>query len=364
MSKTLTVNSRELVAELAWMARVGHRQSLAALNAVHVSALVGALQLRRTDFEIFAESTLYADGGGQASILLDPTKLTGVLKGERGPVGIDIGEDALTVRVGGRTITLRSAASLDDYPAWTTFVRDKTGAALLSPGEIARALTSVSDDDLFPNLTAVRFEDRVMVSTDRFKLSRINYTGAGLPMTALVPAAALRAFTRGDELVTVDRGKLGEDGVEGGLVHIFSGQRSIIARLLDAEESFPKWRLLVPEAETATVRVVIRRDELLGAIGADDHHITLTITGDGIGVIDADPDGDVEVQQQVSLISYQRGDGLPFTVRVAAKNLKACLRGVAAGVVHLEATAPSKPVVLRALNDKELHLIMPIRIPA
>jgi DNA polymerase-3 subunit beta len=363
MSKTLTVDARELSQELAWITRAMRaKQYTPALSAVHISALVGALQLRRADFELWAQTSVYVDGGGQASVLVDPVKLASVLKGERGDVDIDITDTGLTVTVGGRTTTLRSSANLDDYPQWPVFVEGDTGAAILSTEEVARGLTSVGEDPGLPNLTGVRFEDRVMVSTNRIRLTRVNYTGCGKPMAALIPATALRTFTRGEEFVTIESGKLGADGAEGGMVHVHSGQRSIIARVLDGE--FPKWRQLVPDPEAATVRVVLRRDDLLPAIGADDHDVTLTITGEAtMRVVDADRDGDVQVEQQVRLVGTQRADEVPFTVRLKAANLRACLKGSSA-VCTLEATTPHKPVVLRALSDAEFHLIMPIKIPA
>jgi DNA polymerase III sliding clamp (beta) subunit (PCNA family) len=377
MNNTLTVDGRELTQELAWISRAMRaKQYIPALSAVHVSAVVGALQLRRSDYELWAETSVYADGGGQASILVDLAKLSSVLKGERGDVDISINATdpdkkgnptaSLTVTAGGRTVKLRSAANLQDYPDWPVFVSDDTGAAILSTTEITRALTSVSEDGTRPSLTGVSFQNKVMVSTDKFRLTRVTYAHCGKPMIALVPAGALRSFSRGDELVTVDRGNLAgitQEGVEGSMVHISAGQRSIIARVLDGD--FPKWEQLIPTSEDAQVRVVIRRDELLAAIGADDHQITLTITDDGaLQVVDRDRDGDTEVAQQLRVHSIQCADGLPFTVRFSAKNLRGCLRSVGTGVVHFEATTSHKPVIVRALGDAELHLIMPIKLPA
>jgi DNA polymerase III sliding clamp (beta) subunit (PCNA family) len=361
-NNTLTVDARELAGELAWIAKHSgpSRGASPALSAVHVSALVGALQLRRTDYAVFAESSVYADGGGQAAILVDPAKLGKVLKGERGDAALTLGDTELAVTLGGRTVKLRAAAALDDYPQWPVFVEGDTGAAILSTEEVARSLTSAGEDSTLPQLTGVRFEDCAMVSTDRFRLTRINYNGCGKPMAALVPAAALRAFTRGDELVTVEHGSLAGSA---DVVHIFSGQRSIIAGVLNHE--FPKWRQLLPDTEAATVHVVLQRDNLLTAIaGTDDgHHITLTVTAEGIKVVDADRDGDMRGEQQVPLVGVMRGDGLPFTVRLSAKLLKECLKGTSA-VLHFEATTPHKAVLLRALTDNELHMIMPLKIPA
>jgi DNA polymerase III sliding clamp (beta) subunit (PCNA family) len=362
-NRTLSIDAKQLAQELAWTARTcRHNGHSPALTAVHISAVVGALRLRRTDYQLFAESNLRTQGGGQANILIDPTKLNTVLKGANGPADIDISDTEMAVTLDGRTVKLRSAGNLDDYPEWPTFIVGDYGAAILTTDELARALTSIGEDPALPMLTGVRFEDRVMVSTDRLRLTRINYAGAGMPVTALIPGAALRAFTRGDELVIIDVGQLGADGAPSGVTQVVQGQRSIIARVL--KHDFPKWRQLIPDTESATVRVVIRRDELLEALSADDHQITLTITADGIKVLDKDRDGDMSAEQDVPLFSVSLGDGLPFTVGLRAKFLKAALKAVGAGLVHFEASNPHKPVALRALNDKELHLIMPIRMPA
>jgi DNA polymerase-3 subunit beta len=201
-------------------------------------------------------------------------------------------------------------------------------------------------------LTGVRFDGGVMASTDRFRLSCITYDSHGFD--ALVPGAVLRAFASGDTVVNVEPGTVGADAK---WVRISSGGRSVLARQLDCE--FPKYRQLIPTE--LPVQAMIRRDELLGAIG-DSEHVTLTLRHDDTMLVcAASRDGDMEVEQEIS--APLLGDGeLPFTVRLNSKNLAGCLKGTSAGVLKFAATTSSRPVVLTGAGDGDLHLVMPVRI--
>ena len=363
MSKPIKIDPALLATELAWLAKSKSKTrtyGAPALQAVQVSTLVGALRLRHTDLELYRESVLPAGGGGQASVLVDPAKLRELLKGAFGFALVDVTDTGLSITVDGRAIKLRAAAGGEDYPDWPVFVSGNTGAALVTARQLKRALTSVGDDDTLPMLKGVRFEDAMMVSTDRFRLSRIAYTAHGKPMgPVLVPGEALQAFTRSEDLITIDHGRIGD--VEGGAVQVSSGeQRSIIARVSDAE--FPKWKQLIPAEDTVPLVAVIRRDQLLDAIGTGDN-VTLTVRPDSILVCSTDRDGDVEVEQQIDIVVLLRGDNLPFTVRMSRKNLGGCLKGIAAGALKFMATSATKPVVLQGVGDGDLHLVMPVRIP-
>ena len=358
MTRSIKVNSALLAAELAWLTKTrdATRGVTPALQSVQISTVVGALRLRRTDYALFRESVLTAAGGGQASVLVNPVKLRELLKGAFGFALVDVTDTSLSITVDGRVIKLPASAPAEDYPQWPVFVPGDTGAAIVTAGQLARALTSAGDDDTLPFLTGVRFEDGFMVSTNRFRLSRVAYTVHGKPMAALVPGEALRAFTRSDELVVIDHS---EDGAS---VHVSSGHRSIIAKVLDCE--FPKWRQLIPSEDTLPLAAVIRRRQLLDAIGGGDD-VTLTVNRDSMLVCSTGRrDGDGEVEQRIDVLSLLRGDGLPFTVRIASKNLEACLKGMASGAVQFMASTPTRPVVLQGVGDDNLHLIMPIRTPA
>ena len=360
MSKPIKVDSAALAAELAWLTKSKTRGLIPALHAVEIASVVGALRLRYTDLDLFRESVLPGGGGGQASILVDPAKLASLIRGAYGFALVDVTDTTLAITVDGRTIKLKASADHDDYPAWPMFVAGDSGAALVTGGQLTRVLTSVGVDPTLPFLTVVRFEDAAMVSTDRFRLSRVAYIAHGKPMDALVPGEALRAFAGSADMVTVDHGQLGSGGAPGSAVHVSSGERSIIARTVDCE--FPKWRQLIPAEDTVPLIVVIRRDGLLDAIGPGDN-VELTVNRESIVVCSTDRDRCAEVEQQIGIVRLIRDGGLPFTVRIGRKNLTECLKGIAAGAVKFLASTPTRPVVLEGVGGGDLHLIMPLRGP-
>lgn len=367
MSDTMKVDAAVLAEEVAWLAKA-KASSLGVLQTVHLATSTDGLCLRRTDYELFRETVLPTEGGVDAEVLLNPVKLSSLLKGAAGYATLEITDIAspngvsssgVAIEVGGRRITLRSAGDVDDFPDWPRF--EATGEpAVLGAGQLARALTSVGVDDTLPMLTGVRFEDGVMASTDRFRLTAITYADHGF--TALVPSGALRPFAGGTDVVTVEHGAVVDPvaGVvgHGGAVQVSSGGRSIIARLLDAE--FPKWRQLIPT--NAAVTAILSRTELLAALG-DREQVTLQLRADDtMTVTSSDRDGDVSVQQEIVATVLDGGDYLPFKIVLNTANLTGCVKGITGGVVKWAATTSSRPLVLTGVTDDERHLVMPIRI--
>lgn len=348
-SRPIKVESAALANELAWLT------SARITQPVQVDILLGALRLRHTDYELFRESMLLGDGGGQASVRVDPVRLRELLKGTHGVALIDITDTGLSVAIGGRTIKLRGGEPQEDAPPWPVFTSGNRTAAVVTARQLERALTSVSNDSTLPMLNAVQFSDGMMVSTDRFRLSRIAYAARGNPIAAQVPAAALSAFVHAVSLVTVGQGTAGNMDV----VRVASDHRSIIARMMAGE--FPKWPQLIPDDDALSLIMVIARDELLGAINGED--VTLTVGPDSILVTSADRNGDVEVAQRIGILKLLRGGDLPFTVRISRENLRDCLKSISTGAVRFKASAPNKPIVLQGVGDGDLHLVMPIRIP-
>jgi DNA polymerase III sliding clamp (beta) subunit (PCNA family) len=373
MSDTMKIDAAMLAEEVAWLAK-GKAASSAVLPPMHLATSPDGLCLRRTDFELYRETVLPTEGGVDAAVLvlLNPVKLASLLKGAAGyatleitdlgaPNGVSTG--VVAIEVGGRRITLRSAGDVDDFPDWPLF--EPTGKpAILGAGQLARALTSVGTDDTLPMLTGVRFDDGVMASTDRFRLTAITYAEHGF--SALVPSSALRPFATGTDVVTVEHGKLVGIGVGvgyDGAVQVSSGGRSIIARVLDAD--FPKWRQLIPTE--LPVAAVISRTELLDALGGD--QVTLQLRADDtMTVTSSDHDGhgidsDVSIQQQIAATILDGGDELPFTIRLNTVRLTGCVKGIAGGVLKFAASTATRPVVLTGVGEDDLHMVMPIRVP-
>jgi DNA polymerase III sliding clamp (beta) subunit (PCNA family) len=362
-SKTITVGAARFGAEAAWIAKATPKSGYIPLfKTVQVGVDDGVLTLRRTNLDVFAHTALPGSGGAAAAILVDAGQLVAALKGAGGDAKVDVADDRLRLAIGGRILSLTAAAVGDEqFPAWPDFTPAADGVILRAP-QLARALTSVSDDATVPQLGGVKFEDGKMLSTDRFRLTRIRYDDDGF--TALIPAGVLRPFASGTELVRVEHGKRNDgNAVEGSMVRLsnWGYSRTITGLVLDAD--FPKWQRLIPDAEQMPVSVLLPRRQLLDAVGAGDD-VTLTVAADGaqVLVVSTDRDGSMEVEQGVKVIRCIRGDGLPFTIRLNARNLAECLKAVSAGAVQLMATAPDKPILLQFSDD--LHLIMPIRISA
>jgi DNA polymerase III sliding clamp (beta) subunit (PCNA family) len=361
-SKTITVGAARFGAEAAWIAKATPKSGYIPLfKTVQVGVDDGVLTLRRTNLDVFAHTVLPGSGGAAAAILVDAGQLVAALKGASGDAKVDVADDRLRLAIGGRILSLTAANVGDEqFPAWPDFT--PAAAVILRAPQLARALTSVGDDPTLPMLTGVKFEDGKMLSTDRFRLTRIRYDDDGF--TALIPAGVLRPFASGTELVRVEHGKRNDgNAVEGSMVRLsnWGYTRTITGLVLDAD--FPKWQQLIPDAEQMPVSVLLPRRQLLDAVGAGDD-VTLTVAADGaqVLVVSTDRDGSMEVEQGVKVIRCIRGDGLPFTIRLNAKNLAGCLKGISAGAVVLMASTPSKPVLLQFSDD--LHLLMPVRISA
>jgi DNA polymerase III sliding clamp (beta) subunit (PCNA family) len=358
------VRALELAREVAWVTKGSKSKfGVAALSSVEVTAVVGALSLRRTDLELWRESVIPVDGGGQASVLVDPVKLKsltdGVVARGAGNAVIGVAADALTISTDGTHRKLRSAAKADEFPDWPVF-QAVGKPAVLSAEQVARALTSTRVDDSLPMLTGVRFEDGSMVSTDRFRLTVITYADKGF--TALVPGAALRAFT--DGVVSVQHGKFAGikvKGVDGGAVRISSGGRSIVCRELDAE--FPKWRNQIQSEEDYGLVAFLRRRQLLEAIDGGDH-VTVTLRDGAMTITSADRDQTTEIEQDIDADVLKGDELLPFTARYNRVFLTGIVKNIQDGTIRFFASEPVKPIVLKGSTDDELHLLMPVRMPS
>lgn len=347
-SRAVTLDVADLVEELAWIGKL-KTGDVAAIRHVQLSILVGGVQLRRTDYDQFRESLIPVTGGGQSSVLINPARLASLIKPTDRDATLEITDTGLTITLGGRngrTIRLTGESGADEFPDWPVFDPDGQPVALGSP-QLARALTSVGVDDTLPMLTAVRFEDGMMLSTNRFRLTRVTFAEHGF--TAMVPGAVLRAFATGTDVVHLERG--------GGFVRLCSGGRSIIARELDVD--FPKWRQLIPDE--SVVSAMIQRAELLDAIGGD--YVTLTLRANGTMLVCAASDG-VQVEQTIDTPLLSDDEALPFTVRFTTENLAACLKSIASGVIRFAANPSPRPVMLTGPDQAgDLHLVMPVRIP-
>lgn len=350
MNRSMTLPARTLADETAWMAKLRPGSGFnPSTKTVQITALLGALQLRRTDFEQYRETVIPAEGAGQFDAIVDAAKLAELLKPMNGSVAIDF-NGKLTVAVNGTAAALRSSEA-SEFPGWPVFT-PVDEPAIISAAQAARVLTSVGTDATLPVLTVVAFDKGAMVTTDRFRLTRITYDEDST-FTTLVPGDVLRAFASGNDILTVQPG-VGEKKEP--LVQLTSGGRSIVAPVPDVE--FPKWRQLVPEQ--TPVGAMVRRDDLAAAV-ARGERTTLTLRDDDtmLVCVDGGEDSDFEISTEVKT-EMASGD-LPFTVTMLSKYVTEAMRAMGSGAVLIGATTPVKPVVFRDASGAVMHLIMPIR---
>ena len=363
MDRSLNLNASDLTTEAGWIAKMKTAPGSYA-DAVEVTTLLGALQLRRADAGQFRESLVVAQGAGQETISVDAAKFATLLKetyqarkgsGEYAELGV--ADERLAMERAGRTVLLRASAT--DPTPWPNFT-PTADPAILGVGQVTAALVAVGSDPTLPMLTAVAFDDGSMVATDRFRMTRIRYDDSGF--TTLVPGEALRAIvTPGVEIIRVQPGTSRDDkGRDTDMVRLTSASRSIIAPVPDV--TFPNWRQLIPD--TAAVSVMLRRDDLLAAIGGENVTLTVAVTEAGGALRLCSSDDDVEIEQSIRVDMLAGGGELPFTVKLRTKYLLEYLRSSASGVVRLDATTPLKPVVFMDPTENYVHLIMPIRTPA
>lgn len=360
---TLKIEAAELATAIAWISKGTARRSyVPALAAAHVSVTAAGLQLRATDFELFWESTVTAENGADTdtAVLVDPAALSKLLKGSKGDALVTVSDTGLEVVIGARTVRVGAISGIEDYPEWPAFVA--TGApATMDTAAVKRALVAAGKDATLPMLTGVKFDDGHMVTTDRFRLARVDHAGGAFD--ALVPSTALKPFTvgKGDLEVTLGRLSTMDNPSENELrVHVERAGRSIVARVLDAQ--FPKWRHLINSAKDAATMVAeVRKADLMAALAGLSVDLewqaggTVTVTGRG-GFAD-----DV-VSVQTVAADIASDTGLPFTVRLSTEYLTAALKAFDGDMVTFSASTSARPVSLEAGAD--YHLIMPQRIPA
>lgn len=335
----------QLAKEVSWLNRMPTVEPTSAV--VQITAVIGAVIVRRVSDDQYRESVVPAVGGDQVSITVAASKLLDALKSLEGSITITINDEDLTLESSERKVTIRSASSAVDFPEWPQFAGK--GFGVLLPDNLNQVLTSVGTDDNLPALKNIAFDNGTMVSTDRHRLSRVTYDKAGF--TGQVNSAALRAFSRTTTAVFVEAGTVKDQP----WVQLRSSGRSCTSPMADAD--FPNWRKLIPEDQP--LQVVFDREQMLKAISGIT--TTLTVGGDSIVVVGENDDSDIQTEQKVSLYqTVQNEFDEPVSVSISTKFLADSLRGLGSKLVILGVTSPTSPVVISDLTDA-LHLVMPVK---
>ncbi len=345
MSKSLKMAADQLAKEVSWLSRMPTVEPTSAV--VQITAVIGAVIVRRVSDDQYRESVVPAVGGDQVSITVAASKLLDALKSLEGSLTITINDEDLTLESSERKVTIRSASSAVDFPEWPQFAGK--GFGVLLPDNLNQVLTSVGTDDNLPALKNIAFDNGTMVSTDRHRLSRVTYDKAGF--TGQVNSAALRAFSRTATAVFVEAGTVKDQP----WVQLRSSGRSCTSPMADAD--FPNWRKLIPEDQP--LQVVFDREQMLKAISGIT--TTLTVSGDSIVVVGENDDSDIRTEQKVNLYqTVQNEFSEPVSVSISTKFLADSLRGLGSKMAILGITSPTSPVVISDLTDA-LHLVMPVK---
>ncbi len=344
MSKQLKIFADQLAKEVAWLNKMPAVEPVSAV--IQITAVIGAVIVRRVSDDQYREAVVPAIGGDQVSITVAANKLLDALKSLEGSLTITINDEDLTLESSERKVTIRSASSAVEFPEWPQFTG--RGFGVLMPDNLKQVLTSVGNDDNLPQLKNVAFDSGTMVSTDRHRLTRVTYDGSGF--TGKVNSSALRAFVKASTAVFVEAGTVGDQP----WVQLRSDGRSCTSPMADVD--FPNWRKLIPEDQP--LKVMFDREQMLKAITGTE--TSLTITGGSITVVSESGDG-ICTEQKVNLYQTMQNEfDEPVTVSVSSKFLADSLRGLGSKLVVLGITSPTSPVVISDLTDA-LHLVMPIK---
>mgnify|MGYP002631799598 FL=1 len=343
MTKELMIDTEEFAKEIAWLNKMPSVEPTSAV--IQITAVVGAVIVRRVSDGQYRESTVQAVGGDQASVTVAVSKLLDAMKVLTGTLTLTIEDDGLSLESSDRKVTLRSAKNTVEFPAWPQFAGNEF--EVLLPDSLTQVLTSVGNDDNIPTLKNIAFDGGTMVSTDRHRLSRVVYDQRGF--TGHVPAAVLRAFAKADTAVYVTAGVV--DGQP--WVQLRSNNRYCTSPMPDV--SFPNWKKLIPESEL--VKVVFDRNQMLKAISGDE--VSLTVDGDSIIIVSESDDMRTEQKVALNRTISNKSDG-PVTVTISSKYVRDSLRGLGTSQAMLGINAPDSPVVFSDFINT-LHLVMPIR---
>lgn len=344
----LTVQVDELTAETKWIGRLrdpGYMQE--STRYIEVSTIVGALCLRRTNGEQFRQAMVLGAGGGQDEIVVDVSKFAALVGNlEPGEAILKIDGNELSVQSRRRTVRLKGEQY--DFPIWPVFQSDQEEPDIVGQSEIRAVLASASTDPTIPALANIRFEGGNMVTTDRFRLSRVTY-GSGNIDTVL-PSEAAQAFTQ-DGIVYVDTGIASPTRTP--MVRMERGGRILMATKPDIQ--FPEWKKLINDEQQC--QIIVNAKDVIDAVRGK--LVTLTVQGKKLTVLSKDTREDgVEVESTVDIIDTLVPYKGKVEVPLEASYLLDAMRAIGGTVIYTMAGA-NKAVTFTDLSGNNLHLIMP-----
>jgi DNA polymerase-3 subunit beta len=360
---SITVNRTELGKALDFAAMgLSKRPVCPVLCGMLVTVSAGTLELAAFDYETAAKAEVHGQADGSGRVLVTGPELAAVVKslpkGKNVTAELSVYDDGLIVVCDGIEATL-SSLPLEEYPQLPALPAE---SGVISAEAFARSVARVAacagTDDTLPALACVKMTGEggslELAATDRYRLAVDSLTWTGPDgAEALISAKTLTAFAKkadkhGKVSLHLDAERAG----------FSDGTRTLITRVNPG--TFPKFRSLMPSADSAVTTVLAGAGELAAAVTragkllARNEPVHLDITEDGITVLATDG-GEVKGSQTVAAVL----DGEPITARFCPAYLASVLAGVD-GEAWLGFTSAVKPLLVTSA-DGFTGVCMPIR---
>ncbi len=290
-----------------------------------------------------------------------------------------------TLRVDGRRLILTCGQAvmrvpllpLEDYPT----LPSNPGEHLwtLNAGALAgarRVLVAVGRDDTLPVLTGALFAEHdgrlEVAATDRYRLAVQNVdVAAPGNLRMLIPAQVLAWTSAMDGDVTFARDQDMTDPGASGEVILTAGTRILRTRLLDGE--FPKYRALMPEADSGSGGLALDRDAFVEVVRQGSAGVRAGWPGGApvrlrldnataLTVESGDPDDDTMTSSAATVEAEVSGN-VPVLIAVNPTYMRQALDALPAGPVTYEHHGPLRPMMLTAEDAPGFRqLLMPVRL--
>jgi len=321
------------------------RNYIPALSAVRIEAQDGALTLRTTDLETFAETSAPADVHADGVALVPFKVLAAACKG-KGDAVLTVEGSRITVAVGPVATTIDCVA-VEDFPKWVDATFDHV--VTIATSDLAYVLKAHAAEEMRPALHGVNVSDGAITATNSYRLHSVvsSAHGFGDNGRTYAPQMFASAIKAAGALGALDL----ELGEKWGRIRVDS--TFYIGRAVDAQ--FPNWRSLVPKhaaPRTLTVNVA----ELVAVLAAfprtGNGSVSLTRQGDTLALHHkAGADAAISA-------SFERVDDGEFLVAFAPDYLTD-LVSYGSERVRLEGVDHLKPWLLHP--DTLTGLLMPVR---
>ncbi|GBD06567.1 DNA polymerase III subunit beta [bacterium HR21] len=347
---------------------VPSRTTLPALECLRLAAHDGILEVTATDLEVRITRRLPAEVVTSGVALVPAKLLSDIVR------SLDK-SDAIQLECHDTTLTVETPYGryqIAGLPAGEFPQGEEVPESVLELGAeavehiVRSVLFAASDDPLRPALTGVLFEGKphelCVVATDGYRLSRLRIPlETATAGTCLVPANTVELLRHAREPVRM--------GWNEHVVAFSTAELTIVGRLL--QEKFPAYEQVIPSQTTKRFRA--NRQKLLDALGRVSlfsgtqlRIVRLRFTHGGVT---CEAENEERGDRAYELVPGEY-TGEEFLIGFNARYLSEALRAADTDEILLEFTEPTKPVVIRRVQEEELPiaesglviLAMPVRL--